>query len=980
MFKKLLKYASITIGILFLVLIISPIFLKGPLLRSVKKAIQQQVNANVNFDEDISIGLIRSFPNLSLGIQKLSIIGKDSFNGDTLAYLPELRITVDLMSAIGGKEIKVRKIFLKEPRLKLEVLASGYANWDIVKADTAAAKTDTAGATLSLSINDLTIEKGYINYLDRSLGFSTELISLNHQSSGDFSKDNFTLQTHTESPSLTLGYGGVNWLYHTNTNVDADLDMNMKDMRFGFKAVKARLNELELNSDGFVDLNDNDIDMDISFKALQNSFKHFLSIVPGMYTASFKDVKTDGTLALQGSLKGKITDTKMPATSVKLQIKDASFQYPGLAYAADHINIDLGYSNPDGEPDHSIVDLKRCDLRMAGEPLSTSLLLKTPVSDPYINVVAKGKLDLSKIAGLLPLEKGSKLSGLLTADLAAKGNYSQIHQATRLDAKGLLKLSKLYWQAAGETDALNIEAVELNFNPKQINMPLCKGMIGKNDFDVTGNMDNLLGYVFSEETLSGNFTIKSQYLNLNPFMSETATTAEPKATDTAQLSIVEIPANLDIKLNASIQKLLYDNLTLTHVKGGMHLQNSVLQLNGISADVLGGNILLNGKYDSKNVKNPFTELSTTAKGFSPATAVEYFPMMQKYVPIAKHMEGLFDLDIALSSFLDDQLQPNYNSMSVDGKITLNNAAINSSDFVKEMGKQLQVNWLQKLSLKPQQVSFRIRDGVLELLDSLNFNLSNGMVMKLSGQSKLNQSIQYGGWMKIPSTLLGTQNKVLAGWAKQASSKGLNLEQLNTIPVDIAIGGTITKPSVQLSLKGFTQSVVSNLKGQAVAKGKEEYEKRRQAALAEAKKKADMITKTAAEKAQQLRNEARIQGDKIVGEAKSVASQIRQEGDRAQERITKEANTQAAAIEAKATDPIQKTIAKKAAEKVRDEGRKKGEAAKGEFYLRARQTEDEGQKKSGQLQTQANKNADNIEQEAKEKADRLIKEAESGSSL
>jgi bisphosphoglycerate-dependent phosphoglycerate mutase len=297
-----------------------------------------------------------------------------------------------------------------------------------------------------------------------------------------------------------------------------------------------------------------------------------------------------------------------------------------------------------------------------------------------------------------------------------------------------------------------------------------------------------------------------------------------------------------------------------------------------------------------------------------------------------------------------------------------------------MGKQLQVNWLQKLSLKPQQVSFRIRDGVLELLDSLNFNLSNGMIMKLSGQSKLNQSIQYGGWMKIPSTLLGAQNKVLAGWAKQATSKGLNLEQLNTIPVDIAIGGTITKPSMQLSLKGVTQSVVSNLKGQAVAKGKEEYEKRRQAALAQAKKKVDMITKTAAEKAQLLRNEARIQGDKIVGEAKSVASQIRQEGDRAQERITKEANTQAAAIEAKATDPIQKTIAKKAAEKVRDEGRKKGEAAKGEFYLRARQTEDEGQKKAGQLQTQANKNADNIEQEAKEKADRLIKEAESGSSL
>ena len=973
MLKKILKIFGITLAAIFLALLVAPFLFKGKIVNAIKKAANSQLNATLDFDKDISLSLIRSFPKLSVGINKLSIVGKDSFNGDTLIYLPELRLSMDLMSAIRGEEINIRTIKLTRPRINIETLPSGRANWDIMKPDTAKPKvTDTTGGAFKMALKSLIIEKGHITYNDRSMGFTTELVDVNHESSGDFSQDNFTLKTHTETPSFTLGYGGVNWLYRIKTNIDADLGMDMKAMKFSFKEAKAKLNELDLQSNGFVDLNENDMDMDISFKALQNSFRNFLSLVPGMYSSSFKDVKAAGTLALQGSMKGKMTDTKMPATTVALQIGNASFRYPDLPYPADNINVDLKFSNPDGEPDHSVIDISKFDLRLAGEPFSLKLMLKTPVSDPFIDAKMLGKLDLGKIAGLVPLEKGSKLAGLINADLACTGNYSAATSKnySRLDAKGKLGIMNLLWQLPTAKDATELKELKLDFTPQKVNMPACVGRIGKNDFNASGSLSNLLGYMFADEKLTGNLKLNSNYLNVNSFMSDAPTAEEPKPTDTAQLTVIELPSNLYLSLDADIKKLVYDNYVLTDVGGHLHLENGELNMQNVKAGLLGGTVALNGKYDSKNVKNPFTALDLKINRLNLAENLAYFPMLKKFAPMASHVKGLVNASLDMNSILDRHMQPNYNSMNVNAEFSFTDAAVESLDGLKQIGKQLNVNWLEKLQLKNQTVKFRIQDGMLKLLDSLTLPLGNGATMKLGGYSKLDQSLNYGGWIKVPRNMMGTGNSVLSGWEKQAASKGLNISQ--TIPIDLTVGGTFTKPDIRVSLKGFAQGLAKDLK----EKGKEELNKKLQEAIDEARKAGDKLKATAKEQADNIREEGKKNGDKIRGEGKLRANQIRSEGDKAEKKILDESNAQIAALEAKANDPLSKAAAKKAGEKLRAEAKIKADAARGEFYLKARQTEDEANKLAGNTENEANSKADKVEQEANDRADKMLKEAES----
>ncbi len=970
--KKIIKYTGICLGIIFILLLITPFFLKGPALKAIKSVVNEQVNAQVTFDEDISLGLIRSFPNLSIEINNLRIIGKDSFDGDTLAYIPKISLSIDILSAMGKGPIELKKIGLKSPRIYLQTLESGTANWDIVKTDTTAKVTvDTAAKGFKLALQLLKIDNATLNYNDRSIGFRTQITGMNHESSGDFTQDEFTLKTHTETDALTLSYGGMAWLQNIKTMIDADLGMNMKQMKFSFNEAKVRLNELDIQSNGFVDMNEEDMEMDISFKALQNTFKSFLSIVPGMYSQDFNKLDASGTLALQGSLKGTMTDDKMPKTDIALQVNQGAFRYPQFSQSAQNIEVDFAFSNPDGIPDHSIINLKKLTMNLAGAPISVKCLLKTPESNPFIDAEAKGSLELSTIKNLMPLEKGTDIAGMVNADLFMKGHYSQLDASKmqNLQAGGLLEIKNLIWKTALESAQLSDFA--LQFTPQKISMPTCIGNVNGNDFNVNGVLNQLPGYLFNDEDLQGTLTFKSKFININRLMSDSETLANKE--ESTELPIIEIPKNLDLVLNTSIEKLIYETYTLTGISGNVAAKGGILNLNNLTADMLGGHVVLNGNYDSRDTKHPITEIKTTATGFTPSTTAANFPMIQKYAPIFSKLEGLFDAGIELRSSLDSKMQPDYKDLNLTGKLSLSQSGITGTEFLKQLGKQLNTRALDRLNIKPQKINFRIKDGAFELLDSLNLTLPSGGMMRLSGHTKLDQTISYGGWMKVPAKNLGASN----AWVKEWNQKtGLNAKTVEEIPVDVRIGGTITKPLVSVSLKGFAKSVKENLKDAAT----EGLEKKRAEALKIAREKGELLKKEAAKKATQIREESRKRGAQLSGEGQQKANQIRQEGEKAAERINAEAQKQAAAIEAKATDPLQKAVAKKAADKVRDEGRKKAEAARGEFNLRARQTEEETTKRVGQMQGEADKSADNIEKEANDKAAQLLKEAEENTQL
>jgi hypothetical protein len=62
--------------------------------------------AKVDF-KDVSLSLFRHFPKISISLDELSVVGTNEFSKDTLIAAKTLDASVNLISAIKGKDIKV---------------------------------------------------------------------------------------------------------------------------------------------------------------------------------------------------------------------------------------------------------------------------------------------------------------------------------------------------------------------------------------------------------------------------------------------------------------------------------------------------------------------------------------------------------------------------------------------------------------------------------------------------------------------------------------------------------------------------------------------------------------------------------------------------------------------------------------------------------------------------------------------------------
>ncbi|MGV3538633.1 MAG: AsmA family protein, partial [Rufibacter sp.] len=184
-----MKKVVIGVAVFFIVLLAAaalvPVLFKDKIKQRLDKEIAKSINAKVLYETDnVSLSLFRTFPDLGLSVKELTIVGKDSFQRDTLAYLPDFSLGLDLMSVISGDEMVIKSVEMVAPKLKLLVLKSGKANWDIFIPDSAqAGVTDTAD--FKMGIDNWTIKNGQIIYQDLSIPFGVAAYNVEHTGSGD---------------------------------------------------------------------------------------------------------------------------------------------------------------------------------------------------------------------------------------------------------------------------------------------------------------------------------------------------------------------------------------------------------------------------------------------------------------------------------------------------------------------------------------------------------------------------------------------------------------------------------------------------------------------------------------------------------------------------------------------------------------------------------------------------------------------------
>ncbi|HJU45902.1 MAG TPA: AsmA-like C-terminal region-containing protein, partial [Chitinophagaceae bacterium] len=613
MLKKIAKIAGITLGALIVILLIAPFIFKGKIIAIAKEQINKNINARVEF-KDLNLSFFRHFPRVSLALEELQVIGAGEFSNDTLINAREIDVAVNLPSMIRGKDMKVYSVNINGPRIHAIVNKEGKANWDIARPDTATT-TDTAAAPFKMNLQHYAIRNAYIKYDDVPAGMSAELENLTHEGSGDFTSDLFTLQTNTKADAVTFIYGGIPYLARTRTSVDAGIEVDNRISKYSFKTDEIAVNDLKIAAGGFFQLvDDSTYNMDISFKSPSTEFKSILSLIPTVYQKDFEKIKTSGNAIFNGFVKGIYSSTRIPAYNLNLDIQNGFFQYPDLPQPVKNINLQVKVNNPDGITDHTVIDIPKGHIEFGNDPFDFRLLLQRPVTDRYIDVAAKGKLELAGITQFVKLDPGTKLGGTVNADVQARGNLAVIQQQKpgEFTAKGFIDISKLFYASKDfpkpiqNTSAkINIESPDGVTDHIVVQVPAAHVELGTDAIDLTLLLKTLASDPYFDGTARGSFNLG----NVVQFY-----TFEPGTSLGGQLA-----ANVSFKGRKSmIDKSQYDAIQTAGTvqasgvsyksKGypdGVTIKNSLLTfnpknvtVNNVNGGFMGTSFTANGSFDN----------------------------------------------------------------------------------------------------------------------------------------------------------------------------------------------------------------------------------------------------------------------------------------------------------------------------------------------------------------------------------------------
>ncbi len=466
--KKILKISGVSFFLILLAAIVLPIIFKSEIREAVDNEIRKRVDADVYFG-DFSVTLFRNFPNLTVGLEKFGIVNHAPFRGDTLVSVTRFNLVVDIMSVLFGERYELRKIVMDEPRIHATVLKNGKANWDIMKqeAEIAAADTmvvDSGRASFGIAINGYKINDGYLKYDDRESEIFLELNELNHSGKGDFSEKEFEFFTTTTATKATFSSGGTHYLKKGEIDLDVNLKVNQESGMYSLMKNRFRFNELELNLEGWLKMGANAYDMDLKYSTPQTSFRNLLSMVPGMYTAEFKDINSSGDFKLDGTVKGKYSEIEMPGFTLNLDLIGGYFQYPSLPQAVSNINGKIGVDASDGNYDNMKISIPNLHADFGNNPIDLKLVMSGMTSENLnIDANVNAKLNLEELNKIYPME-GQTLKGAFSLEGKATGTYnSQKGSFPKVDAK--ISLENGYVKSADFPSAIE----KLNFNGTMTN-------------------------------------------------------------------------------------------------------------------------------------------------------------------------------------------------------------------------------------------------------------------------------------------------------------------------------------------------------------------------------------------------------------------------------------------------------------------------------------------------------------------------------
>lgn len=851
-----------------------PFLFKDEINAKIKEQINKELKAVVNYTS-YNLSIIKSFPDLYFTLNDLTIVGREDFQGDTLANVKQIGFGLDLMKLIKKEGLEMKTIHIEQPQILAYSMITSkgdtIANYDIFP--TSEEKEEDTTSLIDINVNEFTINEGKLFYKDFVTQNEILIKNLNLFAKADYIKEIADVETNLTIDELSFLSGKTQYLNKAKIDAFMNVEADLPNNTYTLKDNELAINALKLYANGSISLPDeNTTNVDLKFSADKSNFKELLSLIPAEYLKDYQNLKAEGNFTFNGFAKGNITEAETPAFDLNLGIENGKIQYPDLPSAIEKINLSANVSNKTSNLNNTNVNVPNATFNVVGQPIQLRLNAQHVLADPFVDLAVKGNLPLEKIPHFYPIEGIKTLKGTVNADITFKGLLSAVEQERYedVDFTGILDIKNLHYDAKDLPMPVNAESINLNFTPRYADFTAKNTVLGSSDFNINGKLENIINYVLSDGMLNGKVDITSNKIVVGELLgdnTESTGSAETNTNEAASTGATKVPSNLDLVASLKANQVLYDDIDMKNLNGSIAIKDEKLSLNNLNTNMMGGSAKISGAYDTKNTAQPKLDLVWDIQNFDIQQTFKQFNTVDALAPIGEYLKGTFSTDMDLSTLLNEDMSLNLSALSGLGKVTIPYASFADMPLFTKITEVTKVSFLKNPELKNVWTILKFEDGKVNV-EPFDIKMQD-IVMNLQGSNGFDKTIDYTIALTVPSDKFGGAATVANNFLSKQNIPLLNLSVPKSLTFHLGVVGDMTKPKVTI------KKVTAGDSGSTV---KDQIKESLQNELDKAKE-------TAKEQAQQQLDKAKEQAQQEVDKAKEqVKENVQNEVDKAKENV------------------------------------------------------------------------------------------------
>lgn len=593
---KFFKKLFLVLGFLALASSLSVYVFEDDLVRFFKKEASKQLNTTI--DTKIKVSFWKTFPDVSIEMQRPVILDAVKGSKDTLLVAEELYLSFDIVKLFKN-EFVVNEIHLENGQLYLKVDEEGNNNYTILKSK----KQDTTKSTLSLALDKVTLENMEVHYINQGVMNNHDIHV--HDAEADLVLNDSLVQISLFGDMYVkhIRINKNDYIFDKELSVDVGCTYSFKQKWFHLIPSMVSVNGAGFNLKG--DVYNLKRNVDIEFEANKNNIKNIVSLLPTHVSEALSHYESEGDITFSGQIKGQYGKKVAPELKIKFGFENASVYHPKTGKRVEHLFMKGEYGNG-AKRTNATSYVKVFGLRGVIDDNKFNANVRVDnFANPFLILELKAKAKIKSLLDFYPIEGLTITKGQLGLDLDFKGQLRYLKKGNFLDkiySKGSVTLIDCDFRTKKDKLTYSGFNGECLFNNNSLGVTQLRGKIGHSDFKTSGLFKNFFSYLLLDnQKIDIQADLVSDFIDLDELLA--VSESEQKASTEEDL---KYEFSLDKQLKAScsirVKKLKFRELKDEDIgeelNGEFFINQGKIRYSNVRGKLAKGTIEMSGEIDA----------------------------------------------------------------------------------------------------------------------------------------------------------------------------------------------------------------------------------------------------------------------------------------------------------------------------------------------------------------------------------------------